>query len=83
MADQQQSASSFGPEDGPSGEEAPFEDPPDPLSDGAPDTVNGASLSGQAAFATEVARQWVKGHQKEAMVGAFAVGVFFGSWFRS
>lgn len=34
------------------------------------------------SFATEMARMWVKRHQKASMLGAFAVGVFAGAMLR-
>jgi hypothetical protein len=83
MADRQQSASSFGPEGDDAFGDSSFQDGSGPLDGGGANAANWSSLAGQASFATEVARQWVKEHQKEAMVGAFAAGVFFGSWFRS
>lgn len=30
-----------------------------------------------------MARVWVREHQKASMLGAFALGVFTGAWFRS
>lgn len=35
-----------------------------------------------ASFAVDVARLWVREHQKPAMLGAFAVGVFVGALLR-
>jgi len=36
----------------------------------------------QLSLALDVGRMWVREHQKMAMLCAFAVGVFTGSWFR-
>jgi hypothetical protein len=38
-----------------------------------------SSWSGRSAFALDMARMWVKEHQKTTMLGAFAVGVFVGA----
>jgi len=38
--------------------------------------------SESAGFAYEMAKMWVQDHQKEAMVGAFAAGVFLGALLR-
>ena len=38
-----------------------------------------SSWSARSAFALDMARMWVKEHQKTAMLGAFAVGVFVGA----
>jgi hypothetical protein len=35
-----------------------------------------------AGFAYEMAKMWVRDHQKTAMVGAFATGVFLGALLR-
>lgn len=36
----------------------------------------------QTSMALDVARMWIEEHQKESMLGAFAVGVFLGGLFR-
>jgi hypothetical protein len=35
-----------------------------------------------SSFATDMARMWVKRHQKASMLGAFAIGVFAGAMLR-
>jgi hypothetical protein len=51
---------------------------PDPA--GTDDPFASAKL--QASFALDLARAWVKDHQRAAMLGAFATGVVLGSLFR-
>lgn len=41
-----------------------------------------ASAKLQASFALNVARTWVKDHQKASMLGAFATGVVLGALVR-
>lgn len=31
----------------------------------------------------EAAKQWIRDHQEAAMLAAFAIGVFIGTWMRS
>lgn len=40
------------------------------------------SLGDRSSFALDMARMWIKEHQTESMLGAFAVGVFVGALFR-
>lgn len=58
-----------GPDEGPS-----FDSSGGPM----PDGMGGDS----AGFAYEMAKMWVRDHQKTAMVGAFATGVFLGALLR-
>lgn len=44
-----------------------------PLSGGTDATVS---------LAVDMARMWVREHQKASMLGAFAIGVFTGAWMR-
>lgn len=53
--------------------------PPDPSPSGS---GAGFASSGEVAFALDVAKMWLRDYQKEAMVGAFATGVFLGSLLR-
>jgi hypothetical protein len=40
------------------------------------------SMGDRSAFALDMARIWMKEHQKATMLGAFAVGVFAGALLR-
>jgi len=39
-------------------------------------------MGDRSAFALDMARMWMKEHQKATMLGAFAVGVFAGALLR-
>lgn len=41
-----------------------------------------ASWGDRSTVALDMARMWVKDHQRTTMLGAFAVGVFVGALFR-
>jgi hypothetical protein len=56
----------------------PSFDPPD--SSSMDDPLSSAKV--QASFALDMARAWVKDHQKATMLGAFASGVVLGALFR-
>lgn len=56
----------------------PSFDPPG--SAGMDDPLSSAKV--QASFALDVARAWIKDHQKATMLGAFASGVVLGALFR-
>lgn len=69
-------------------EDSPELDPPHSFSSSAAeeeipplgDDEEGAAgaIPGSASMALDVGRMWVRTHQKESMLGAFAVGVFVG-----
>lgn len=70
-------------------ESRPDPDSPDPFadtSDEAPDPPAWGDApedeQGASSFATDMARLWVRRHQKASMLGAFAVGVFVGAMLR-
>ncbi|MCS3651607.1 hypothetical protein GGQ08_002541 [Salinibacter ruber] len=68
------------PGDFPTSSGAPFEDP-DPSSwDQADEMEMPGGLS--SSLATDMARSWVRQHQKATMIGAFGVGVFVGVMLR-
>lgn len=62
--------------------------PADPFSDvEGPDESNPLSdlrsaMGPQVSLSVDMARMWVREHQKASMLGAFAVGVFAGAWLR-
>lgn len=60
--------------EGPDGDGPSFDSSGGPM----PDGMGGES----AGFAYEMAKMWVRDHQKTAMVGAFATGVFLGALLR-
>lgn len=60
----------------PFSEESPFG------SSEAPDFDAPGAGSGQLSMAWNVARMWIKEHQREAMLGAFATGVLVGAYLR-
>lgn len=53
-----------------------------PSSDSFSDGGQTSSVKAQASFARGLARTWIEEHQKETMMGAFAVGVFLGGLLR-
>lgn len=55
-------------------------DPDSPPWASEEDAPGGDDLS--PSFAVDVARLWVRRHQKASMLGAFAVGVFVGALLR-
>lgn len=76
---------SFSPPDGeegsPFGQTPPFEQSFEQK--GAPSEFAGAPAGGgELSMAWSVARMWIKEHQREAMLGAFATGVFVGAYLR-
>lgn len=59
--------------------------PPDDFPEFEPDTDFDAptdKAGQQVSLMLDMARLWVREHQKASMLGAFAVGVFAGSWLR-
>lgn len=73
MTESRESASSA-PSDPFSASEAPDEsDPFDDLQ---------STMGPQVSLTVDMARMWVREHQKASMLGAFAVGVFAGAWLR-
>lgn len=67
--------------------ERPFSSSPDPETN--PEWGPQASKQGgmespvdSSSFAMDLARMWVQEHQKTAMLGAFAAGVFIGALVR-
>ncbi len=84
MSDPQDSS-----ENGPFSPPEPEEEPP--FSEGSPFGAaesapefpsSPPSKGGQLSMAWNVARMWIKEHQREAMLGAFATGVFLGACLR-
>lgn len=74
MSDPERSASSTPPD--------PFADIDDSPDD-VPDPPTAPGQSGPTpSLAWDMARMWVREHQKAAMIGAFAVGVLTGAWLR-
>jgi len=46
------------------------------------DDIGGGDAFGEAQFALELGKEWVRQHQTVAMIGAFAVGAFVGALMR-
>lgn len=67
---------------------SPFEglgdpaDGPEPPGAEAFEAGTAGSLGASASLALQMARSWVKQHQKATMLSAFATGVFLGRCFR-
>lgn len=58
---------------------------PDPFEEQTRQPEEGPPLGGsneELSLVLDVARMWLREHQKTAMLTAFAVGVFTGSWLR-
>jgi hypothetical protein len=67
--------------DDPFGDACPsFEDGPEPTE--PPTDLPGAAAGLDPSLALSLARSWVREHQNVTMLGAFAVGVFVGSFLR-
>jgi len=41
-----------------------------------------STIGPQVSLTVDMARMWVREHQKASMLGAFAMGVFTGAWLR-
>ena len=86
MPDDPSAAPNFSPDDGEDDPFAEFEasfDAPDGPGGGGDFGPSGPSATGlNAALALDLARSWVKQHQKATMLGAFATGVLLGSLLR-
>jgi hypothetical protein len=48
---------------------------------GDPEAIAGGT-GATVSLAVDMARMWVREHQKASMLGAFALGVFAGAWMR-